>query len=66
MEVIDNFLHKEIFDPMQVTMLGYAFPWFYNSDIVDENDRNELFQFVHLFFLLIKTMLMNIIILDFM
>ena len=50
MEVIDNFLHKEIFDPMQVTMLGYAFPWFYNSDIVDENDQNELFQFVHLFF----------------
>ena len=41
MEVIDNFLHKEIFDPMQVTMLGYAFPWFYNSDIVDENDKKS-------------------------
>ena len=47
-EKFDNFLSKEIFDPIQITMLGPGFPWFYNNGINHKDDN--LFQFVHVFY----------------
>ena len=47
-EKFDNFLPKKIFDPIQITMLGAGFPWFYTDGINHEGDN--LFQFVHVFY----------------
>ena len=47
-EKFDNFLPKKIFDPIQITMLGPGFPWFYNNGINHKDDN--LFQFVHVFY----------------
>ena len=48
-EVIDNFLPKDIFVEMQYKILSNEFPWYYNNGIVDSHQKNK-YQFVHTFF----------------
>ena len=47
--VVDNFLSKENFKPLQDMMLGTTFPWFYNPTI-DRLDDEGKFQFTHIFY----------------
>ena len=39
MEIIDNFLPAEELLPIQSTMLGNEFPWFYNDYIAYDPDE---------------------------
>ena len=48
-EVIDNFLPKDIFVEMQYKILSNDFPWYYNNGIVGPHQKNK-YQFVHTFF----------------
>ena len=48
-EVIDNFLPKDIFVEMQYKILANDFPWYYNNGIVGPHQKNK-YQFVHTFF----------------
>ena len=48
-EVIDNFLPKDIFVEMQYKILANDFPWYYNNGIVGHHQKNK-YQFVHTFF----------------
>ena len=51
--VIDNFLPLEIFNPIQSTMMGNNFPWFYNSEPVYKHEKGydpKAFQFFHSIF----------------
>ena len=50
MEVIDNFLPEDLFNPIQKLMMGTKFPWFYNSGILHPNEPDR-FQFAHFFWL---------------
>ena len=53
MKVIDNFLPPEIFHPIQSTMMGFNFPWFYNSEPVYKHEKDydsKAFQFSHSIF----------------
>ena len=45
-KVYNDFLPKEIFDPMQKSFLGYLFPWYYIPYIDYPTDKNT-FQFIH-------------------
>ena len=47
-EVIDNFLPKDIFVEMQYKILANDFPWYYNNGIVGPYQKNK-YQFVHTF-----------------
>jgi hypothetical protein len=52
-EVIDNFLSEDDFKPLQDLLLGSGFSWFYNKEIlVDDNPSPSLcnFQFTHSFY----------------
>ena len=49
MEVIDNFLTEDLFNPIQELMMGTKFPWFYNSGILRENEPGR-YQFIHHFY----------------
>ena len=44
-QVLDNFLPSDQFNSLQSVLMGEGFPWFYNKNILKE--ENDLFQFVH-------------------
>jgi len=46
-EVIDNFLDEISLNKVCESILGSAFPWYYNDSVVVKDDG---FQFVHLFY----------------
>ena len=51
MKIEDNFLQQEEFDKIQKLMMEpSSFPWFYNNRIVFEEDVDDKFQFIHLFY----------------
>ena len=45
MKVIDDFLSDYYFKQIQDEVLSSTFPWFYNDQIVNEED--DLYQFIH-------------------
>ena len=51
-KVKNNFLNKKDFDHIKDVMLSSKFPWYYNKTKVDEEDRDDLYnyQLTHIFF----------------
>jgi hypothetical protein len=51
-KIIDNFLEEEEFKNIQQTMLGNAFPWYFNEGVTYQDlsrDYLHNFQFTHMF-----------------
>ena len=56
--IVDNFLEQEEFDRLQdicldeqlTSMEGDALPWFYNKNVVFDNETTGRFQFNHIFY----------------
>jgi Rps23 Pro-64 3,4-dihydroxylase Tpa1-like proline 4-hydroxylase len=48
--VIDNFLDKEIFNEIKLSLLNQNFPWYYNDAKVYQTNSLEDYQFVHIFY----------------
>ena len=48
-DLVDNFLSEDVFNPLYDLMSSYDFPWYYNDFIVDEDDNVDDFQFTHTF-----------------
>ena len=50
MDIIDNFLDKKDFKPIQKILMGENFPWFYNPNISNTKDDSHFYFFYHNFF----------------
>jgi len=48
-DLVDNFLSEDVFNPLYDLMSSYDFPWYYNDFIVDEDDNVDDYQFTHTF-----------------
>ena len=48
-DLVDNFLSEDVFNPLYNLMSSYDFPWYYNDFIVDEDDNVDDYQFTHTF-----------------
>jgi hypothetical protein len=49
-KIIDNFLDLEDFKRISNFMLGENFPWFYHSEVTNENEYSENYYFTHQFY----------------
>ena len=50
LQVIDNFLGDYQFKQLESTFLGNDFPWYYNDDVVREQESSNNYQFTHIFY----------------
>lgn len=51
MKIVDDFLPMEKSELIRKSLLGFDFPWYYNSYVKDPNDKEiEFFQFTHVFY----------------
>lgn len=49
-KIIDNFLPEEAFLEIRDNLMGDQLPWTYNHSIVNDDEKEKYFQFVHVFY----------------
>jgi hypothetical protein len=49
-EVVDNFLPKDIFKHLEDVLCGKNFPWYYNDHVASPEKTDDLFYFTHMFY----------------
>jgi len=49
-KIVDNFLPKNVFDPIKKIMMAEDFPWFFNSGISYSKQNKKDFYFTHNFY----------------
>ena len=49
MNIYKNFLPKDIFKTLKDTMMGYYFPWYFNSFVNHDDEKVDNFQFTFTF-----------------
>ena len=50
MQIVDNFLDKEIFEKIHNLLMGSDFDWYFSDVITSNSDNNDDFQFCHSFY----------------
>jgi hypothetical protein len=50
MQIIDNFLPKDVFEHIKTVLFGNNFPWYYNDYVASEEKVDDLFYFSHIFY----------------
>ena len=48
-DIVDNFLPEDVFNPLFNLLSSWNFPWYFNDFIVDENSSLDNYQFTHTF-----------------
>ena len=49
-EVIDNFLSEDVFNPLFDLLSSWDFPWYFNDFVLNEQSSLDNYQFTHAFF----------------
>mgnify|MGYP001166878757 FL=1 len=48
-DIVDNFLPEDVFNPLFDLLSSWNFPWYFNDFVVDENPSLDNYQFTHTF-----------------
>ena len=48
-DIVDNFLPEDVFNPLFDLLSSWNFPWDFNDFVVDENSSLDNYQFTHTF-----------------
>ena len=49
MNIYKNFLPKNVFKKLKNTVMTKSFPWYFNDDVIDKNEKKDNFQFTFSF-----------------